>query len=285
MNKSDQSLDIRPSAIAGTWYPGSAELLSQSIDDYLDNSPSEATPGQILGIVVPHAGHQYSGAVAARAFVLCKDLTPELVVVVSPIHSLGHGQIVITAHDAYETPLGVIPVSRSHLVELESKLVTDGGIQVERIRNDSEHSLEIELPFLQRILNTPFKLLPVMVRDQSIECMELLGTALAELVSSDSALFVASSDLSHFYPEETAQRLDSEVLSRVAAYDPAGVLQAEAEGKGFACGRGAIAAVLWATKKLGGNRVHVLHRTSSGEITADYASVVGYGAAVILNEA
>ncbi|MBK5108657.1 MAG: AmmeMemoRadiSam system protein B, partial [Anaerolineales bacterium] len=141
--------------------------------------------------------------------------------------------------------------------------------------------LEIELPFLQRVLSSEFDLLPVMVRDQTPKVVETLGRALAGVLVGRSAILVASSDLSHFYDQLQAEQLDGEMLSRVEAFDPLGVLQAEEEGKGFACGRNAIAAVLWAARELGANKVKVLNHATSGDVTGDYSGVVGYAAAII----
>jgi len=276
--------DIRPSSIAGTWYPGEPEILAQSIDEYLNNTTPEAVMGEIFGVIVPHAGHQYSGNVAAHAFNLIKNLSPEFVVIISPIHTPGPGHIVITGHRAYETPLGIIPVSHAHVSKIEEKLEGVHDIEIEHIRFDSEHSLEIELPFLQRSLAEPFSLIPIMVRDQSRKTIENLGHCLAAVMKNESVLFIASSDLSHFYPEEAAQKYDKEVLSEIETFNPQGVLKAEVEGRGFACGRGAIAATLWATKDLGANRAEILHHATSGQVTSDYSSVVGYGAAVIYRQ-
>ncbi len=284
MKDGDTAKDIRPSSIAGTWYPGKPEILAQSIDEYLNNTASEAVTGEIYGLIVPHAGHQYSGHVAAHAFNLIKSLSPEFVVIISPIHTPGPGQIVITGHRAYETPLGIIPVSHANVSKIEEKLESVHEIEIEHVRFDSEHSLEIELPFLQRSLADPFLLIPIMVRDQSSKTIEYLGHCLAAVMEKESVLFIASSDLSHFYPEEAAQRYDKEVLSEIEAFNPQGVLNAEVEGRGFACGRGAIAATLWATSDLGANRAEILHHATSGQATSDYSSVVGYGAAVIYRQ-
>ncbi len=284
MKDDDPLKDIRPSSIAGTWYPGNPEILAQSIDEYLNNSTLKAVSGELYGIVVPHAGHQYSGHVAAHAFNLLRDLSPEFIVIVSPIHTPGPGQIVITGHRAYETPLGIIPVSRAHVSKIEEKLDGVHRIAVEHIRFDSEHSLEIELPFLQRCLAEPFSLIPIMVRDQTRSTIETLGHSLAAVMGNESALFIASSDLSHFYPEEAAQRYDKEVLSEIEALNPQGILDIEKEGRGFACGRGAIAAILWATIDLGANHAEILYHATSGQVTSDYSSVVGYGAAAIYRQ-
>jgi AmmeMemoRadiSam system protein B len=277
--------DVRPSPIAGTWYPGSAEALSQSVDRQLDQAAVSPIPGTILALIAPHAGHVYSGLVAAHAFRLVRGLRPEVVAVVSPLHMPYPGDVLSTAHRAYATPLGSIPVDEGLLDEFEIHLKGHGVGRLARVRDDQEHSLEIELPFLQRTLNGPFRLLPVMLRDQSASVAQAVGRSLAATLNGREALVVASSDLSHFYPDPIARKLDAVVLGRIEAFDPAGVLAAEDEGVGFACGRGAIAAVMWAARELGADAVRVLRHATSGDVTGDLTSVVGYGAAVIYRTA
>jgi hypothetical protein len=121
-----------------------------------------------------------------------------------------------------------------------------------------------------------------MIRDQSQAVIQALGQALAAVLAERSAVLVASSDLSHFYSQTVAKKLDEQVLKCIADFDPAGVLKIEEDGKGFACGRGAIAAVLWAAKGLGADRVKILHHATSGDVTGDYGQVVGYASAVII---
>ncbi len=277
-------LDIRPSPIAGTWYPGDRESLAQSIDSQLQECDVIPIPGELVGVIAPHAGHRYSGQVAAYAFQCLKETTPEVVAVVSPLHYPLPSQVITTAHDAYGTPLGTVVVDHALLDRLEAELAKNEGFDIAHIRCDSEHSLEIELPFLQRVLPHSFRLLPLMLRDQSRSTAEAVGHALGTVLADQSAIVVASSDLSHFYPQETALQLDAEILSRIEAFDPAGVLSAEEEGIGFACGRGAVAAVLWAAGDLGADQVKVLKHATSGDVTGDYNSVVGYGAAAIYRQ-
>jgi AmmeMemoRadiSam system protein B len=167
---------------------------------------------------------------------------------------------------------------------LNSHLRTELGYGLSAVRNDPEHSLEIELPFLQRALPDPFRLIPVMVRDQTVTVARALGKALAKVLAGKKTVMVASTDLSHFYSRKQADILDAEMLRQVEAFDPAGVMQVEEEGKGFACGRSALAAVLWAAKDLGADTVQVLCHATSGDITGDYSEVVGYAAAVITRQ-
>ncbi len=287
----NKALDVRPSPIAGQWYPGDRRQLAASVDEYMEAANPPAPQGEIVAVMVPHAGHLYSGPVAGFAFALLRGMTPDLVVVVSPMHYPYYEALLTTAHAAYATPLGTIPVHREALKALDGYLERETGLQLTPVARDMEHSLEIELPFLQCALGKPFSLLPVMMREQGASVAHGLGKALARLISSDplmqgkSAILVASTDLSHFYNQPEADALDAFMLSQVEAFDPAGVIRAEEQGRGFACGHGALAAVLWAAQELGADRAQVLHHATSGDVTGDFDRVVGYGAAVITRPA
>jgi AmmeMemoRadiSam system protein B len=283
--------NIRPSPIAGQWYPGDARHLAAQVDRYMDAAKLPELDGEVVAVMAPHAGHIYSGSVAGYAFAALRGATPDVVVVVSPMHYPYFERLLTTAHEAYATPLGAIPVHRQALQELDQYIERELGFKLASVSNDMEHSLEIELPFLQRALAKPFQLVPLMVRDQEAKVARGLGKALAKLLSQgkalagQSAILVASTDLSHFYQQEVAQVLDAEMLRQVEAFDPAGVIRVEEEGKGFACGRGALAGVLWAAKELGADHVQVVRYATSGDITGDFERVVGYGAAVITRKA
>ena len=272
------SLDLRPSPIAGTWYPKDPEILANSIDAYLKEVQLLTLEGQVLGVIAPHAGHRYSGAVAAHAFATLRGLTPDLVVVISPFHNFDSHPLLTTKHQAYATPLGNIEVDQHTLNELQSHL----QIPITPIAKDKEHSLEIELPFLQRVLKNDFKLLPIMVRAQEETVAKQLGEALAKTIQNRNAILVASTDLSHFYDQQTAQKLDQEMLNRFTTLNPTTIFEAEQTGKGFACGHAAVATVQWVAKELGANNVQILKYATSGDVTGDFQSVVGYGAAAIL---
>jgi AmmeMemoRadiSam system protein B len=274
-------MDTRPSPIAGRWYPGDSAQLASSVDSYIDAADLPEINGEVIAIMAPHAGHAYSGPVAGYAFGAVRGMQPELVVIVSPMHQPYSQPLLTSAHQAYQTPLGSIIIDQGAVSELNGYLEGELGFGLTPVRNDAEHSLEIELPFLQRVLSSKFRLLPVMVRDQTASVGEALGKSLARVLEDQAALLVASTDLSHFYDQEQAIRLDSEMLHQVEAFDPLGVLQAEEEGKGFACGRNALAAVLWAARDLGANTVQILKHATSGDVTGDYSGVVGYAAAVI----
>lgn len=274
--------DVRPSPIAGQWYPAETNHLARSVDAYIAAAGDQGIEGQVVAIMAPHAGHRYSGPVAGYAFAALRGLKPELVVIVSPMHQYYHQPLLTSAHSAYTTPLGRIQVDYHAVQELESQLQVELGFGLAPVRNDMEHSLEIELPFLQRALPGGWKLLPVMVREVNPRVCRALGKALANVLGERQAILVASTDLSHFYPQKMAEVLDREVLRRVEAFDPAGVLKAEEEGKGYACGRGALTAVMWAAKELGANKAKILNYATSGDVTGDFSQVVGYAAAVFV---
>ena len=276
--------DIRPSPIAGTWYSGDPRRLQAQVDAYLSEAELPPLPPNIQAVIAPHAGHRYSGRTAGHAFASLLGQERDLVAVVSPMHAPYPANLLTTAHHAYATPLGPVWVDTQALAALDDFLSED-GMRLTPVANDREHALEIELPFLQRALRGDFQLLPVMVRSQSPLVARRLGHALAQVLRDRSALLVASTDLSHFYPQEHAQTLDGEMLRRIQDFSPDALFDAERTGKGFACGVSAVASVLWAARELGANAVEILHYSTSGEETGDFGSVVGYGAAVVYQHA
>ncbi len=278
MNK---TIDLRPSPIAGQWYSGDAKTLAANVDEYINAASLPEVSGNVIAIIAPHAGYVYSGPVAGYAFAAVKGMMPDLVAVISPMHQPYYDPLLTSGHEAYQTPLGSIPIDRGAIHELDTLLEKRLGFGTIPVREDREHSLEIELPFLQQALEGDFSLLPVMVRDQSMRVAQSLGLSLADVLKTRNTLLVASTDLSHFYPQDTAHKLDKEILNRIESFDPAAVLQAEDEGVGYACGRSAVAAVLWAARELGGNHIQILNYGTSGDISGDYQQVVGYGAAIV----
>lgn len=278
--------DARPSPIAGQWYPGQVARLTQDVERYIRQAQPPPLEGEVIAIMVPHAGHVYSGPVAGYAFAAVQHMQPDVVAVVSPMHYPYPEALLTTAHAAYRTPLGDAPVAQAAMDELNQALNQRLGFPLAQVANDPEHSLEIELPFLQVLFDHRFQLIPVMVRDQSTAVARALGESLAGLTQAGGSLagkqllLVASTDLSHFYPQKTAAALDSEFLRQVSDFNPAGVIQIEDEGKAFACGRAALAAVMFAAQALGANHAQILHYATSGDVTGDLEQVVGYAAAV-----
>jgi AmmeMemoRadiSam system protein B len=235
-------------------------------------------------MVAPHAGHIYSGPVAGHAFAAVQGHNYDTVAVLSPFHSGHFAPLLTSTHDAYETPLGCIPVDAENLSRLEGRLSKAGGGTLTRVSRDSEHAIEIELPFLQSTLQGEFKLLPLMLASFPTSEAGLLGAALADTLAGQNTLLIASSDLSHFYPQETARVLDQNILDAVGRFDPDELLEVHQNGKGQACGLTSILTVMATARQLGAREARVLHYDTSGTVSGDYRSVVGYSAAVFLHE-
>lgn len=271
-------MDLRPSPIAGRWYSGQATQLSASVDEDLRTANLVLPDGPVVGLIVPHAGHLYSGGVAGHAFKAVQGAHFDVVAILCPSHFHDDGPLLTSGHAAYHTPLGEVMVAHEAVTHLRAALAP---LPLVAIRHDHEHAIEIEVPFLQRALTGGFQLLPLMLRDQSAPVARALGQALAQVLAGQNALIVGSSDLAHFLSQAETNVLDAEMLKQVAAFDPEGVLRAHASGQGFACGHGALAATLWATRALGATDIRVVKHATSGDVSGDYASVVGYGAAVI----
>jgi hypothetical protein len=279
--------DVRPSPIAGQWYESDPKMLARHVDEYLDDAQLPELDGEVIAVIAPHAGHVYSGAVAGYAFSALRALRqaqggPNLVAVIAPMHHPYFEPLITTTHDAYSTPLGKVPVDKDALLELDVILKSELGFGLSPVSNDKEHSLEIELPFLQRTLSSKWKLLPVMVRAREPGVSAGLGRALAKVLRDKNFIMVASTDLSHFYNHKTALTYDRAMLNEIESFHPEGAFDVERAGKGFACGLGAFTAVMWASRELGADKVKVLRHATSGDVTGDYSSVVGYAAAAIL---
>ena len=276
------ALDVRPSALAGSWYEADPDILARRVDGYLDSAQLPALDGEVVGVIAPHAGHKYSGPVAGYAFAAIRGRSVDLVALIGPMHQPYMEPLLTTAYDAYATPLGAVPVDQDALRELDDILKSELGFGLSPVLRDNEHSLEIELPFLQRALPSEWKLLPVMDRAREPHVSQVVGKALAQVLRDKSFLLVGSTDLSHFRDQQTALEYDHAMLKAIEEFDPARTFDLEHTGTGFACGLGAFTAVLWASRELGADKVKVLRHATSGDVTGDYSSVVGYGAAVIL---
>jgi hypothetical protein len=276
--------DTRPSPIAGTWYSGDPKQLRTEINGYIDKAALPKLKGEVVAVVAPHAGYLYSGPTAGCAFRSVLGQSFDLVAVVSPYHKFFSTPLLTSGHQAYETPLGTVAIDQEALQTLNKYIEDNTGESLTPITNDAEHSLEIELPFLQCALKDDFNLLPVMISTEDFGLAQEVGKGLAEVLRSRNALLVASTDLSHFYPEDIANELDKEMLKQITELSLEGMMDAKDSGTGEACGLMAVIAVMAAAQELGANSAKLLHYSTSGEASGDFERVVGYGAVVILKE-
>jgi hypothetical protein len=273
-------MPVRRPAVAGTFYPDDPDQLRKAVHDcYLHPlGPGALPPAKterrgVAACVCPHAGYEYSGPVAAHSYLMLSALRrPELVVIVGPNH-YGAGSGVSTFRDGeWETPLGRVPVdadAASQIVRLT------GLVDYDPESHRREHSIEVQLPFLQDIYGT-FNLLPISLSFQDIETARELGRGISELLRGRDALLIASSDLTHYEPAEAAREKDMSLLAAVQALDVGSFYEVLEKKKVTACGYGAIATVMEASRLLGYGRGELLKYANSGDATGDNGAVVGY---------
>ncbi|MGE5315587.1 MAG: AmmeMemoRadiSam system protein B [Acidobacteriota bacterium] len=271
---------IRRPAVAGMFYPGTKEELESEVGRLLDAAsaqPSAKKEGVLTGLIVPHAGYMYSGATAARAYHLAKGADIETCILIGPSHQEYFMGVSVYPGAAYVTPLGEAPIDQ----DLRDKLLSHSPLIQEAAEGHrAEHSLEVQLPFLQTVLPEA-KIVPLVMGDQESETCWELGTIVADASRGKKVLLVASSDLSHFYPSTVARTKDQEVLSLIGAFDIRGLLTQLESGSCEACGGGPIAAVMSAAQELGATRATIVHACNSGDITGDTSRVVGYCSAAL----
>ena len=265
----------RHAQFAGAWYPGSFDSLLQAVDAYLDRATGDVVPGEVVGLIAPHAGYMYSGQVAAHAYRQLREKKADYdtVVVIGPSHRYALEGYGITAVERFETPLGPVSLDREVLNDLGSHIH-----MLMYLSADEEHSLEIQLPFLQRALAS-FKLVPIMMGEPSLEVCQELGEALGAVLRGRRALVVASSDLSHYRDYDETVALDRQIVEQVSTFDAMGLSQLLSEGKAEACGGGPMVATMLAAKALGADQSAVLKYANSGDVSGNRGNVVGYLAA------
>ncbi len=286
-------LDVRPSPIAGMWYPGTESHLRAELASYFaayppqDLAEADVEDDGLIALVVPHAGYRYSGATAAAAFQALRGKNYQKVIIVSPSHRAYTNPLIISGHDVYETPLGLVPVDHQSLNRL-SILLQEDKLSLQTVRFDQEHALEIELPFLQYTLKGDFQILPVMMLDQREKTARALAKALFALIQgfelSEKVLLLASTDLSHFHHQRVASELDGAFIKALQSGDARQLYLASESGKTEACGLGPTATILELSKMLGANTVIITDYRDSSYASGDKSSVVGYVSAIIRRE-
>jgi AmmeMemoRadiSam system protein B len=268
--------DIRKSAIAGSWYPGNPGTLRADIDEFFQHVHEGKIDGQIMGLIAPHAGYAYSGQIAAYSYSTIRGDKFDAVVVIGPSHRTYFHGVSVYGKGGYETPLGVVPVD----VSLANRIMaTHDLISHIPAAHLQEHSVEIQLPFLQVALGD-FNFVPLVMGDQSQHTCEALADSICAAVEGQKVLVVGSSDLSHFHSYDTAAKLDHVAISRIRNMDGQGLLVDLGNDACEACGGGPMVVTMMVSKKLGANGAELLKYANSGDVTGDKKSVVGYVSAV-----
>jgi len=276
-------MTVRPTAVAGTWYPGNARALAHDVDEYIAAAGVQPH-GDIHAIIAPHAGLMFSGPVGAYAYAAAANATRgyDVAVLVGPSHFYAFDGVALYPEGAFATPFGEVRID----ADVARALATAPVVQDMPSPHAREHSLEMQLPFVARLL-PGVPIVPLLIGHQRRQTIEDLAAALAATLRGRRALLVASTDLSHYFDAATAERLDGEVCDAVAAFDPARLLtmferHPDAErGRFVGCGMGAAIAVIMAARSLGAQHARVLRYAHSGHVSGDPSCVVGYLAAAL----
>jgi len=280
---------VRRPTQAGAFYEATQESLKRQISNCFTSklgpgklpAVNEAGPRNIVGLVCPHAGYMYSGPVAAHAYDrLAADGIPDTVIILGPNHT-GYGSgVAIMNEGVWRTPLGDAEVGTetANRIVRESKIV-----DVDDSAHSLEHSVEVQLPFLQYLYGSAFRFVPICFLMQDISTAKDVGQAVAKAVAGKNAVIIASSDMTHYEPQERAEKKDREALQAVEALDEARFSQTVESRRVTACGTGPIMALMTAAKALGAKEAKLLCYKTSGDVIGDYSSVVGYAAVCFTN--
>jgi len=278
---------VRQAGVAGGFYPADPKVLAATIDEMLAHVAEPPITDRILAVVAPHAGYQYSGPVAAYTYAALRGRKFSRVVVIAPSHYESFGFSSVFEGDAYATPLGLVHVDKAFARKLASmsstlRLSSQGH---DATSAGAEHAIEVQLPWLQRVLGD-FELVPVVMGDQSYESSRALGVALAKLIQSENkdgeTLIVASSDLSHFHTYGDAVTIDRKTLHALEEWDYFSMSRNFESRIWEACGGAPIVAAMIAAERMGANQAKVIKYANSGDVTGDHSSVVGYSADVFV---
>ncbi|MCF7858522.1 MAG: AmmeMemoRadiSam system protein B [Candidatus Cloacimonetes bacterium] len=264
---------IRNPVVAGSFYPGDGKVLKTQINDFLENVELRKISGELLGVVAPHAGYVYSGQCAAFSFKTLKDENFKYTVIIAPSHRFADFDFSIGNYEKYLTPLGSVDIATNIVKELKGKY----GLKSHNYAHNIEHSLEVQLPFLQ-IVKPEVKIVPILLGTQSKENSKKLAHILAEFFKDkiDQTKFVISTDLSHYYTSKIAKMMDTKLVELFEKLDVAGMEKNYEHREIEACGMGGILTLMNIAKLLNYSNSAVLDYRNSGDVSGDYEQVVGY---------
>jgi len=271
---------IREPVVAGQFYPDKKEDLENMIQYCLEHKYGpgrkfKLSDEKIYGIVCPHAGYVYSGPTACHSYKAISSQNPELAIIIGPNH-FGVGKDAATMTDAqWHTPLGEVQVdseSARQVAEISE------FIEIDEYSHSQDHSLEVQIPMLQEILSNEFQILPIILRVQDMKMAMDVGNAVYEIAKKKNAIIIASSDFTHYEENSFAHQQDKALIEPILAMDVKKFYQVLYERRVTACGYGAMASAMIACKKLGATKGELLSYATSGDVSGDTESVVGYGA-------
>ena len=277
---------MRKPVVAGSFYGGSQAGLQKQIENCFKHTLGPGTlPGapktgerHIIGLVSPHAGYQYSGPVASHGFLqLATELKPRTVVILGPNHS-GMGAVVaISNEDSWQTPLGDVELDKDTGASIIS---ASRWAEWDDLAHSQEHSIEVQLPFLQYVYKDGFKVIPIAMMGQNLEISQDLGNAIATALKDKNGIIIASSDFSHYEMRDSASKKDHIAIESILALNPEQLREVVNRYDISMCGPGPVMTMLFACKKLGANNARLLRYATSGDITGD-SQVVGYASVAV----
>jgi len=273
-------MQIRTPAVAGVFYPEEKIKLSKLIEECFFH-PFGPEKNQIkvnkkvFGVICPHAGYVYSGPTACHSYKAISSQNPELAVIIGPNH-FGVGKDAATMIDAqWQTPLGKVQIDSESAKQIAA---ISEFIEIDEYSHSQDHSLEVQIPMLQEIVSNEFQILPIILRVQDMKTAMDVGNAVYEIAKGKNAIIIASSDFTHYEENSFAYQQDRALIDPILSMDVERFYEILYEKRVTACGFGAIASAMIACKKMGATKGELLSYTTSGDISGDTESVVGYGA-------
>jgi len=271
--------NIRRPAVAGTFYPSNLKDLKSLLEQLFSSTKAKDFPlpkfSKLIGVVSPHAGYEYSGYVAAKGYSLLKSYAPapSRVIILGPNHR-GVGSIISSStKEFWATPLGNVRVDVEGVKTLSS---FSKIIDLDEYSHAYEHSIEVQLPFLQYIYGGDFKIIPICMMEQDKRFALEVADAILKVIDPEKDLIVASSDFTHYEPQADAQKKDSTLISFIEKLDLDGFYNCIYSMDVTACGFGPIAVLMAVSKGLGMTGSKLVSYMTSGDVTGDYDQVVGY---------
>ena len=278
-------MEIRTPAVSGTFYPENEKKLKNLIHECFMHpiGPGKTSPTdsdeKIYGVICPHAGFVYSGPVACHSFYSLSASSSKLAIIVGPNH-YGIGQNVASMVDvSWKTPLGLVEVDSDSVLELREHLDI---LETDSFSHSKEHSIEVQIPMLQDVFSDEMKILPISLINQEQKTATLVGSAIAKIAQEKDALLIGSSDFTHYEENEFAHRQDLALIDPILKLDVDEFYKILYERKVTACGFGAIASIMTACKELGATEGKLLKYATSGDVSGDKSSVVGYASIIFV---
>ncbi|MCR4336276.1 MAG: AmmeMemoRadiSam system protein B [Candidatus Omnitrophica bacterium] len=272
---------IKEPNVSGQFYPSDPTKLSTQIDQFLEAASLPPTDKPIAMVIAPHAGYMYSGGVAAHSFKAVRGYPYKTIVILAPSHDSRFQSISIWPQGGFRTPLGVVPVDEDfakNLVGQHEKFVFDPQAYAR------EHSLEVEIPFLQKVFKD-FKIVPVVMGQTTPQVLDLFAQKLSEGIGDrDDVLIVVSTDLSHYHPDSEARPMDQKTIQAIQNLQAQEAWNKCVTGEMEMCGFVPVTTALLLAKKRGWTDVEVLKYATSGDVTGDKSQVVGYSSVVFYKE-